>query len=155
MAKSSYVLRALKILGLEEVLKLSEVLNVRQVSLKKAAGDDFIVWDSTSVEKVEVEKTEPLGKVLSFPKKSIHDLEKLPEENGSPQEIPENLIQSDLLLWQRDVGRSKEIPVHRKDAFNGYKRATEMYVVKESTVEGKSKIRFASTNGVLVNKKQA
>ena len=41
------------------------------------------------------------------------------------------------------------------DAFKGYRKSTEMYVVKTPTHEGKDKIRFASTNGVLVNKKQA
>ena len=43
----------------------------------------------------------------------------------------------------------------KKEAARGYARATEMYVVKTSKIEGSDSIRFASTNGVLVDKKQA
>lgn len=157
MAKSTYVLRALKILGLEEMLKLSEVLHVKQVPLKKAAGEELIVWDDAP------EKTEPVpsrespqGKILSFPKKTINDLAPLPEhpEGVQEEEVP-GFIGSDLVLWQREISRHSGDNIHKLDALKGYKKSTEMYVVKSSDKEGKDKIRFASTNGILVNKKQA
>ena len=45
--------------------------------------------------------------------------------------------------------------VQKKDAFKGYEKSTEMYVVKTTTHDGKDKLRFAATDGVLINKKQA
>lgn len=155
LAKSSFVLRALKILGLEEMLKLSAILQIKEPVLKKAAGDELIVWDDASVPVLEKKKNTEDGKVLTFPKKTIQDMAKLPEPEGKPGEEPSSLLHSDLVLWQREISKQSGDNVHRLDAFKGYKKSTEMYVVKESSVDGKDKIRFASTNGVLVNKKQA
>lgn len=157
MSKSSFVLKALKILGLEEMLKLSEVLHVKQVPLKKAAGEDLIVWDDAS-ETIPKKKQEE-ARILAFPKKSsINDIspyrEETPEPSSEDQET-HTLLTSDLVLWQREIAKSSGESSHKMDAFKGYKKSTEMYVVKTPTIDGKDKIRFASTNGVLVNKKQA
>lgn len=156
MSKSSFVLRALKILGLNEMLKLSEVLHVKQSSLKKVAGEDLVVWDDAPLEYHQ--ETQKEAQILEFPKKkTIHDLpafedhvEEVPQEGPGP-----SIMTSDLVLWQREVSRSSDASSHKLDALKGYRRLTEMYVVKSPAAEGKEKIRFASTNGVLVNKKQA
>lgn len=155
MSKSTFVLRALKILGLEEMLKLSQVLHVKQVPLKKAAGEDLIVWDDAPTISPKKSPQEE-AKVLSFPKKTIHDLAPMPEEvpEQDDKDRP-NFLTSDMVLWQREIAKTNGENVHKLDAFKGYKKSTEMYVVKTPTPEGKDKIRFASTNGVLVNKKQA
>lgn len=156
MSKSTFVLRALKILGLEEMLKLSQVLHVKQVPLKKAAGEELIVWDDAP--EIAPKKTShEEAKVLSFPKKTIHDLAPMQEESPEKEEDKErpNFLTSDMVLWQREIAKTNGENVHKLDAFKGYKKSTEMYVVKTPTVDGKDKIRFASTNGVLVNKKQA
>jgi hypothetical protein len=139
LSKTPFVLRALKILGLEEMLKLSEVLHVKQAPLKKAAGEDLIVWDDAPTIAPKIQKQED-AKVLSFPKKTINDLAPMPEASPETEDDKDrpNFLTSDLVLWQREIAKS-----------------TEMYVVKTPTPEGKDKIRFASTNGVLVNKKQA
>lgn len=157
MSKSSFVLQALKILGPEEVLKLSEVLRVKQVPLKKAAGEELIVWnDAPEVPKKKLSQKEEESNVLDFPKKSIRDLAPMePESTENVEGEKSTLITSDMVLWQREINRESTDNVHKLDAFKGYKKSTEMYVVKESTVDGKEHIRFASTNGVLVNKKQA
>lgn len=156
MSKSTFVLRALKILGLEEMLKLSQVLHVKQVPLKKAAGEELIVWDDAP-EIAPKKASHEEAKVLSFPKKTIHDLAPMPEESPEKEEDKErpNFLTSDMVLWQREIAKTNGENVHKLDAFKGYKKSTEMYVVKTPTVDGKDKIRFASTNGVLVNKKQA
>lgn len=156
MSKSSFVLRALKILGLEEMLKLSEVLHVKQVPLKKAAGDD-LVWDSTEPIQRPQRRIhrEEEAKVLEFPKKTIKDLAPVPEPVEAKDGDSPNLLDTDIVLWQREISRQTGDTFHRMDAFKGYRKSTEMYVVKTADVEGKDKIRFASTNGVLVNKKQA
>jgi len=62
---------------------------------------------------------------------------------------------ADVLLWQRELAKHTDESIQKKKAFKGYKKSTEMYSVKTSTPEGKDKIRFASINGVLVDKKQA
>jgi len=59
------------------------------------------------------------------------------------------------MLWNREQNKDSNSPVLKKEAAKEYARSTEMYVVKTATVEGKEKIRFAHTNGVLVDKKQA
>lgn len=156
MSKPSFVLRALKILGLEEMLKLSEVLHVKQAPLKKAAGEELIVWDDAPAA-VPKKTSKEEARVLSFPKKTIHDLAPMPEEVPDKEDDKErpNFLTSDMVLWQREIAKTNGDNVHKLDAFKGYKKSTEMYVVKTPTPEGKDKIRFASTNGVLVNKKQA
>lgn len=156
MAKSTFVLRALKILGLPEILKLSEVLHAKQVPLKKAAGEELIVWDDDiEIAPKKHQKEAPEAKVLPFPKKTISDLEPLPEEsNIESSEEDTSLMSSDLVLWQREVIRHNGGKT-KLEAFKGYKKSTEIYVVKTHENEGKEKIRFASTNGVLINKKQA
>ena len=160
MAKSSYVLQALSILGLEEMLKLSEVLRTKQMPLKKAAGQELIVWDDdpTGAER------EPIGeaKVLAFPQKSLqeeprpishseHFESKSAEEVDAKEEGPPN----DLLLWQREISRDRESALLKLDAIRGYQKSTQTYVVKSQSLEGQEKIRFAATSGVLINKRQA
>lgn len=158
MAAKSSVLQALKILGLEEMLKLSEVLQVMQVPLKQAAGGEHIVWD----EEASRAPQKP-AKILTFPKKTSvrqnHDqvdLEDHLQAQGVPQEVSTRLlVETDMLLWQRELARSTDEIFYKQEAFKGYKKATEIYSVKTSDLEGKEKIRFANTKGVLINKKQA
>lgn len=159
MAKS-FVLRALKIFGLEEMLKLSEVLKVKSSRMKKAAGEELIVW-SDEPEKPHHAPTvaQETDNVLQFKK---HGHIEMPEpiadpnaSQGIPQEDGSTFYSSEFMLWQRELSKDVGAPLLKKEAVKGYSRATEMYVVKTPTIEGKEKIRFASTNGVLVNKKQA
>jgi hypothetical protein len=156
MSQTPFVLKALKILGPEEMLKLTEVLQVEQVPLKMAAGEELIVWDEVS-EKPSVKAAETEAKILPFPKKSIHDLipleEESPEDEG--EQGPTNLLTSELILWQREITKEAGGNNQKLNAFKGYKKSTEMYVVKSADIDGKDKIRFAETNGILINKKQA
>lgn len=155
LSKSSFVLRALKILGPEEVLKLSQVLHTKQVPLKKAAGDDLIVWDDAP-EAPTKNKLDGEGKVLAFPKKKIGDKEHLSEDDPPPpEEMPSQTIHFDLMLLQREISKTTGENLHRLNAFKGYQDAKEVFVVKEISEDGKCKTRFAIINGVLVNKKQA
>lgn len=158
LSKSLFVLRALKILGLDEMLKLSEVLHVKQAPLKKAAGEELVVWDDSEPVPKQQKRSNPEkdAKVLEFPKKTIADMASVPEPHSDLKEGEDsNLLNSEVVLWQKEISRQAGDSVHKKDAFKGYKKSTEMYVVKTSDIDGKDKIRFASTNGVLVNKKQA
>lgn len=73
----------------------------------------------------------------------------------SEQEEPNEFYSSEMLLYQREMTKERESKEARREAANGYERATDIYIVKSKDLEGKTQIKFASTNGVLVNKKQA
>jgi hypothetical protein len=157
----SYVLRALKILGLEEIVRLSQVLKVKPAMMKKAAGQELVSWSDAS-DQAEVNRAQespPLATILPF-KKELPRREQ--EESSTPSdpaqstdaEIP-NLVSSEFILWQRELTKDVSSPLMSKEAVKGYSKSTEMYVVKTPSADGTDKIRFASTKGVLVNKKQA
>jgi hypothetical protein len=132
-----YVLGALKIFTYDEMLTIAQS-NKSRAALKKAAGAELVVWedDSASVDEAIV----PEGKVLAFKRK---------DEGDGGEEVES--ADTELLFWQRNHaprGGSKEV-------VKGYKKATETFMVKTKDVEGKEKISFAATHGVLINKKQA
>lgn len=159
MAKTSFILRALGLLGLEEILKLSEVVIERQIPLKKAAGEDLLAWSEPTTKKKPRQQPEEEARILSFPKKSVHDFSELEDPNRPPPpnddgEKP-SLLSSDMLLWQREISKETGGALKKVDAVKGYQKSTQMYVVKTESPEGKQKIRFASTDGILVNKKQS
>lgn len=164
MAKSSIVLRALGLLGLEEVLKLSEVASERHMPLKKAVGEDLLAWDGPQSKKRSRHRPDEGGQILEFPnRKSIHEFSELenappPSPPGAPGEEGDerpSLISSDMLLWQRELSKETGVSINKVDAFKGYQKFTQMYVVKTESPEGKQTIRFASTDGILINKKQS
>jgi hypothetical protein len=64
-------------------------------------------------------------------------------------------MSSEVILIQREISRETTNEVHKTAAKSSYSKASEMYVVKSQSLDGKENIRFASTNGVLINKKQA
>ena len=99
-------------------------------------------------------KTE--AKILHFSRPTPH-LEKpaSPETEEGASEDDVRLLSSEVVLLQREISRESQAGSQKSSAKSGYGKASEMYVVKSTTVEGKEKIRFASTNGVLINKKQA
>lgn len=155
----SFVLQALRVFSFEEMLKLSQSAQVKTTMMKKAAGAELIVWSDAPVdEKPQQKTTEPTDNVLPFKKQTLFTPEPVAHVEDSevspPSEESKNFYSSEFMLWQREL--NKELPAnHKKEAVQGYARSTEMYVVKSATLEGKEKIRFAATNGVLVNKKQA
>lgn len=157
----SYVLQALKIFGFEEMLKLSQTGQVKSVLMKKAAGAELIVWDDAPEPEGHKHQDEASkDNVLPF-KKQFGPASEVSEPIADPH-LPEfkpseesaNFYSSEFMLWQRELSKDNTAPL-KKDAVRGYARSTEMYVVKTPTIEGKEKIRFAETNGILVNKKQA
>lgn len=159
----SYVLKALKIFGLEEMLKLSQAaLKAKPMAMKKAAGAELIVWDDApnTPPSPKTAEEDPKDNVLAFKKPSVKVTEMeepvadphAPE--GKPDESASSFYSSEFLLWQRELTKDSSAPMTKKEAVKGYSKATEMYVVKTASHDGKEKIRFASTNGILVNKKQ-
>jgi hypothetical protein len=152
----SFVLKALKIFGLEEMLKLSQTGLSKQVSLKRAAGEDLIVWnDAADSEPTPSQHNETKDNVLPFKKQSF---EPIPDPNLAPSEASDSastIQTTDFMLWNRELTKDSGAAGLKKGATKEYAKTTQMYIVKTSTIDGKEKIRFASTHGVLVNKKQA
>ncbi len=156
---NSYVLKALRIFGLEEMLKLSQSALVKPVILKKAAGEDLVFWsDAPDEDVVPLSIQETPGKVLPFKKNFRPTIEEETLDKKAKDEASEgdanHIVTTEFVLLNREMAKESDVSA-KKDAVKGYARATEMYVVKTSNIEGTESIRFASTNGVLVNKKQA
>lgn len=163
MAKSN-VLKALRIFSLEEMLGLSQAVNVKTVLLKKASGEDLLAWSDappTPAERHVENSDQGQGIVLPF-KAKLKDFSKISESAPVVEDVEietekstSSLFSTESMLWSMELAKESSAPILKKDAAKEYARSTEMYVVKTSTIEGKDKIRFASTNGVLVDKKQA
>jgi hypothetical protein len=152
---SPYVLRALCILGPEEILKLAHVLHREEVGFQRAAGDDIVSWkDQKPAPKKMEPKPQTEAKILHFTK-PLPQVEEKPEAVESQTSDDGHILSSEVILMQREISRESSNETHKVSAKSGYQKATEMYVVKSQSLDGKEKIRFASTNGVLVNKKQA
>jgi hypothetical protein len=152
---SPYVLRALSILGPEEILKLAHVLHREEVSFKQASGDDIVSWGATRpTPKKKEARPETEAKILHFSRPAPQVEEKI-EAPGESESEGQQLMSSDVILMQREISRESTSGGQKSSARSGYQKATEMYVVKSKTIDGKEKIRFASTDGVLINKKQA
>lgn len=170
MQKTSFVLQALNILGPEVILKLSEVLRIKQVPLKKAAGEELVSW-SEAPPPEELPKPKRVApteaKILPFPK-TIRQFEELESEQkeiieskaesrekSEPLREGARVMPSDIILWQREIMKDSDGAIQKIDAMKGYQRSTQMYMAKSKTIDGKEKIRFITTNGILINKKQA
>ena len=133
---NAYVLSALKIFTQDYMLSIAQTSQSR-AALRKAAGEELVGWheDRPYSPKRGVESE---ARILEFPRASV---------GAKGEESDSNL----LFFWQRS-----HRPDNLKEEFiEGYRKATEIYMVKTKDQEGKQKIRFASTHGVLVNKKQA
>jgi hypothetical protein len=151
---SPYVLRALCILGPEEILKLAHVLHREEVSFQRASGDDIVSWkDRGPLPKRKESKPQNEAKILHFTKPTPHIEEKPVEQSDDAEDS--QILSSEVILLQREITRGSSSDRDKASAKSGYQKATEMYVVKSQTLDGKEKIRFASTNGILINKKQA
>jgi hypothetical protein len=157
MSKNPFVLKALKILGLEEMLKLAEILNSKAIPMKRAAGEDLVVWSEPEGQTASKKKEpRPEGKILTFksPKPTEAEIE-AQAEGDKLKANPIHLVTADMMMWQKELTKDSEVSLQKQEALNGYKKSAEMYVVKTTELNGKEKIRIASTRGVLVDKKQA
>lgn len=159
----SFVLQALKIFSLDEILRLSQALKVKSSLMKKAAGQELIFWSDAS----EDQQTEanPISseeaKILPFRQNTPsgqNESQLIPLKSPNPIETSDPSIIgliSNELLFLKEITKNPDNPALKKEAIEGYLKVTDIYVVKTSTNDGKDKIRFASTQGVLINKKQA
>jgi hypothetical protein len=153
----SFVLQALKIFSLDEILRLSQALKVKSSLMKKAAGQELIFWsDASENQNIEANPIEPQeAKILPFRKNENHLVPSQPPNPVEHSDAQINGLISNELLFLKEITKNPDNPALKKEAIEGYLKVTDIYVVKTTTNDGKDKIRFASTQGVLINKKQA
>ena len=156
MPKKSIVLSALKILGLDEMLKLSEVIEHKQRPHKGALEEEIIVWDDPA-EDNEKNKGPPLEKIILFPEKTVSQIDLAdPKQDAVMTENSSGLLHLDLILRQREiVKKHNEESFQKNEAISEYRKTNAAHIVRVSTSGGKHVVRSIATNGILINKKQA
>jgi len=150
LSKNSFVLRALKILGLEDILKLSEILKKHKGPLERVSSVKS-TEPSDSPHRSPASYQEDVSNLLTFPGKVQAKEETLQEDENKPLLSPE----SELFLLQIELSKHHEGTVQRLDALKEYKKTSESYQVQITSDDGKSVRKMISTNGILINKKQA
>lgn len=157
MKNNSAVLRAFSLIGPEEILKLSQVLHVA-TGLKKVVGESYTLWDEGPARPAP---SRPLGKVLQFPinKSSVPESEAVPEPHLKPpadgKVFDAPFITGEAAVLYRQISREAEEHLQKCAAKTGYQKAGAVLMVKTPIEGGREKVHFASTNGVLVDKKSA
>lgn len=148
MADSNSVLRALSVLSLEEILRLSsaeeEILAFEQV-----AGGEWITGP----------KCAPTGaKVISFPERkkalSVTDLEPIIEGEPADFEVL-NELSLDFILTQRELWKKGGAQMGLVGAIDEYLQQVKVIAITEKVSDEKEKIRFITTQGLLINRKQS
>lgn len=164
MAKKPFVLSCLRILGLEEMLKLSDVVHTRSIPLKQVSGGGFAVGDAPEEkprnEPKKEKKEAKEAKVIPFPSKEPAKKE-VPEENHSksttngPLDLPGGFLASEEILNQLERAKEMKEANLRHRAIEEYRQGQNTHIVKSKNDEGKTEIRFAKTKGVLIDRKLA
>jgi len=151
MGKANSILRALSILTLEDILKLSS-LEEEILAFEQVAGAE---WGQP----VPVKRHSQEAKVLSFPTDhqgiKVKDLEALREEGEESELGNLNELSMDFILSQRKLWKEGVKKLGLMTAVEEYLNHLQMISIKEESTEGKSRIRFISTQGLLINKKQS
>jgi hypothetical protein len=150
LLKNPFVLRALKILGLEEVLKLSEVLNQQEEKNSKKFNEVVGSKELTTSEFTD-HSEESNSNILLFPE-NPSDLDSNNELIKSKVELSS---ECELFLLQLEFSKHNEEVSHKINALNEYKKSSAIYRVNKTSEHGKSTKKIISTNGILIDKKQA
>jgi hypothetical protein len=114
----SFVLRALRIFSLEEMLKLSQAKRTKTALFKKAAGEELVVWDDAPEPHKEQNQPEP-NNVLPFSKKStpLKEAEPLPDpelKDAPAEEGNPHLMPTEFILWQRELSKDLARKMHSR-----------------------------------------
>lgn len=156
MARKSSILKTFNLLGPSEILKIAQVLGEWTPALKKVAGDDLVVWDDASVHPSSKENVE--AKVIPFPERKtesreapMEPLREAPE--GQPDSTP--IYSTESVLMSREMSHRVQENMTKLKAKKGYQGSSEILMLKSKDLSGKNKTVFASTKGILVDKKLA
>lgn len=143
--KADYpVLKILCLMSLEDVHRMTASNEVQKaISLPMAAGAEHSQWEPAP--KANRPVAEPSGNVLRFPQKD-------PPAQAPPLNS-EEFSEIDLHL-QRSQFKMRDENLLKKEGARLYRQSTENHMFRAQDEKG-SKLKFAHTQGVLVNKKQA
>ena len=142
----SSVLKILRLMSQDDVRQMTASHQVQKaVNLPMAAGAEGISqWETPRQEKPRVG---PENNVLSFPRRGPD-----PESPRVPEESQEASSEVELHM-HRDMFKIRDEQLLQKEGVKLYKQSTEVHMYRASKEKG-SKLKFAHTNGVLINKKQ-
>ncbi len=142
----SSVLKILRLMSQDDVRQMTGSQYIQKaVNLPMAAGaEGFSQWDNPPQEKP---RPESKNNVLSFPKREVD-----PESHPAPEEAQEASPEVELHL-HRDMFKIRDEHLLQKEGVKLYKQSAEVHMYRASKEKG-SKLKFAHTNGVLINKKQ-
>lgn len=148
MRKKNSILRALSVLSLDDILKLSSV-DEEILAFEQVAGGEWL-----SAPEPRRPRTE--AKVLTFASPEhvkVKDLEPLKEgeeaELGGLKELSLDFILTQRKLWKEGVSQ-----FGLTSAIEKYLSQVQIISIKEKGHQGKERIRFIATQGLLVDKKQ-
>lgn len=131
-------------MSLEDVHRMTASNEVQKaISLPMAAGAEHSHWESAPEVKTPV--VESSGNVLRFPQKD-------PPAQAPPLNL-EEVSELDLHL-HRNQFKMRDENLLKKEGARLYRQTTENHMFRAQDEKG-SKLKFAHTQGVLVNKKQA
>lgn len=109
-----------------------------------AGAEGTSQWETPRQEKHRIE---PKNNVLRFPKRGATS-----ESPPVPEESQEASSEVELHM-HRDMFKIRDEQLLQKEGVKLYKQSTEVHMYRASKEKG-SKLKFAHTNGVLINKKQ-
>lgn len=140
-------------MSLDDVRQMTASHEIQKaVDLPMAAGAEFTQWDTSQRKIPEKQKPQQKetnsfeGKVLHFPeKRKPEEVTPIPKEVSEPGE--------EELELHREMFRVREDHHHMREGVELYRKTTSAHMMRASKEKG-SKLKFASTNGVLINKKQ-
>lgn len=169
----SLVLTIFRLITPVDLSHLTEALKGHKRQM--AAGAESLVWD-------EDEVPAPPAKILSFPDKqpSSHQRQAMQGSSNEPTSLSqmgvlssheqkarqkeaqeaaelERPSESNFLLEEREKFKDSEDKMFKQNGFASYQKSSDLslYRVTITDDKGKEKTRLTSSQGVLVNKKQA
>ena len=162
----SHILTVFRLITPQDLRHLTEALQSRKANLM-AAGAELLVWDKELLPK-------PEAKILDFNKNKSSkksdetlslseigvlsaDEQKERQKSAKEEEDKDKPSESDFLLEEREKFKETEVKMFKQNGYACYQRSSDLslYRVTVTDDKGKEKSRLPSSQGVLVNKKQA
>ena len=167
-AAKSIVLSVLRLLTTHDLRRLTDTLKSARQLAKKAAGAEMLVWDDTedaiapAVEAkvlpfpsapVQTGAAAGLGQIGVLSAKEQQERAKAALEEAEKDKPSE----TDFLLDEREKFKETEEKMFKQNGYACYQRSSDvsLYRVTVTDDKGKEKTKLTSSQGVLVNKKQA
>jgi hypothetical protein len=155
----SIVLGILKLLTPAGLSRLASTRSVR-IKPKMAAGAELLVWDQEDVPSAD-------ARVLEFPANGRNSLNQIGILSAAEQQAAQAAIaeaakksegsETDFILGERVKFKDTEDKLSKQNGLASYQKSSDMalFRVTVTDAKGKERSQLTSSQGVLVNKKQA